>query len=135
MTDKIELLDKVNQLNETAMAYETAVTPFFEEDYLKEFYDFYEIRNRELLLIPSEEDFDGSLRNVSGGYRWEAIAAKTKSLFGLPFRIRVFDDEECEDLREELGGCEGLSPFFFVFDMMFCEYEGFTLCFMSGTNN
>ena len=46
----------------------------------------------------------------------------------------VFDGATA-DLCEALGGRRGLSPFFFVFDMMFCEYPECTLCFMSGTNN
>lgn len=33
------------------------------------------------------------------------------------------------------GRLHRLAPFFFVFDLMFCEYEGFTLCFLSGSNN
>ena len=121
------------QLDELAMAYEVAVIPFCEEDYLKEFYDFSRIRNRSPMLVETEEGFDESLRDVSGEYRWEEIARKARDLFGLPRRILFFDEDS--RLRDELGGRRGLSPFFFVFGMMFCEYEGFTLCFMSGTNN
>ncbi len=125
--------DELDQLDDLSMGYEVAVIPLFAEDYLKEYYDFYKIKNRKPKLIPSEEDFDGALREVSGEYRWEAIAEKAKSLYGLPTRVMVFDDDT--QLRESLGGRRGLSPFFFVFGMMFCEYEGFTLCFLSGSNN
>ena len=125
--------EKLDQLDDLAMTYEVAVIPFYEEDYLKEFYDFYELKNRKPKLIPSEEDFDESLRAVSGEYRWEEIAEKTKSFFGLPSRVMMFDDEA--EIREDLGGPWGLSTFFFVFGMMFCEFEGFTLCYMSGSNN
>ena len=82
------------------MLYEVSVTSFFEKDYLTEFYDFYEIRNRKAKLIPSEEDLDGSLRDLSGEYRWKEISEKTKSLFGLPERIKVFSIDDLEHLPE-----------------------------------
>ena len=136
LQDKEQLWDKVQELHELAMKYEVAVVPFFEKDYLKEFCDFYRIRNREAKLIPSEENFDGSLRDLSGEYRWEEIAKKAMDLFGLPERIMVFDMNDSFDrLRDELGGRRGLSGFFFVFDVMFCEYDGYTLCFICGSNN
>ena len=47
--------------------------------------------------------------------------------------MTVFDNNV--KLREELEGPDGLSPFFFVFDLMFCEYGEYTLCFISGSNN
>ena len=127
--------DKLRLLDDLAMVYEVAVIPLYEKDYLTEFYDFYRIRNRSWKLVPSELGFEDSLREVSGEYRWEEIAEKAKAYFGLPVRIMGFEDGAPSDLREALGGRRGLSPFFFVFDMMFCEYEGFTLCYMSGTNN
>ena len=120
-------------LNDFTMQYEVGVKLLYEKNYLKEFYDFYEIRNRKAKLVPAEEGFEETLKNVSGEYRWEAIAEKTKSLFGLPLRVTVFDDDT--KLKEELEGPDGLAPFFFVFDMMFCEYVEFTLCFISGSNN
>jgi len=125
--------DKLDLLNETSMGYEVGVTPLFEADYLKEFYDFFRIKDRSPRLIQSEDEFDESLKVLSGEYRWEATAEKTKELFGLPDRITFFDD--ITELKEELGGPTGLSSFFFVFEIMFCEYEGFTLCFICGTNN
>ena len=70
---------------------------------------------------------------VSGYDVWRSIAEETERLFGLPKRVMVFDDDNA--LREELGGRKGLGPFFFHFGIMFCEYEGFTHCFISGTNN
>ena len=133
MTSKDELFEKVDMIYDLAMGYEVAVIPLFEEDYLEEFLNFYEIRNRNVKLIPKEDSIEEALRNVSGEYRWEAIAEKAKSLFGLPNRILAFEDDA--ELREELEGPDGLAPFFFVFGMMFCEYEGYTLCYMSGSNN
>ena len=127
--------DKLRLLDDLAMVYEVAVIPLYEKDYLTEFYDFYRIRNRSWKLVPSELGFEDSLREVSGEYRWEEIAEMAKELYGLPKRIMGLEDGAPSDLREALGGRRGLSPFFFVFDMMFCEYEGFTLCYMSGTNN
>ena len=124
---------KLKLLDDLAMRYEVAVKHLYEEDYLKEFYDFYEIKNRKAKLVPAEEGFEETLKNVSGEYRWEAIAEKTKSLFGLPLRVTVFDDDT--KLKEELEGPDGLAPFFFVFDLMFCEYGEYTLCFISGSNN
>ena len=124
---------KLKLLNDLAMRYEVAVKPLYEEDYLKEFYDFYEIKNRRAKLVPAEEGFEETLKNVSGEDSCEAVAEKTKSLFGLPVRVTVFDNNV--KLREELEGPDGLSPFFFVFDLMFCEYGEYTLCFISGSNN
>ena len=124
---------KLKLLNDLAMQNEVGIKPLYEKDYLKEFYDFYEIKNRKAKLVPAEEGFEETLKNVSGEYRWEAIAEKTKSLFGLPLRVTVFDDDI--KLKEELEGPDGLGPFFFVFDMMFCEYGEYTLCFISGSNN
>ena len=133
MSSKDHVFEKVDKIYDLAMEYEVAVIPFFEEDYLEEFLDFYEIKTRDLKLIPEEGSFDEALRDVCGEYRWEVIAEKAKRLFGLPDRIMAFED--MTDLKEELEGPDGLAPFFFVFDLMFCEYEGFTLCYMSGTNN
>ena len=133
MFSKDHVFEKVDKIYDLAMGYEVAVIPFFEEDYLEEFLDFYEIKTRDLELIPEEGSFDEALRGVSGEYRWEAIAEEAKRLFGLPDRIMVFED--MTNLKEELEGPDGLAPFFFVFGLMFCEYEGYTLCYMSGTNN
>ena len=124
---------KLKLLDDLAMRYEVAVKPLYEEDYLKEFYDFYEIKNRKAKLVLAEEGFEETLKNVSGECCWEAIAEKTKSLFDLPFRVTVFNNNA--KLREELEGPDGLAPFFFVFDLMFCEYREYTLCFISGSNN
>ena len=133
MTDQNTVFDKTDLLNDVSMKYEVSVIPFFEQDYLKEFCDFYRIRNRDLRLIPSDDGFDEALKNLSGEYRWESIAEKAKELFGPPVKITVFEDSK--DLVEELGGPKGLSGFFFVFDLMFCEYEDYTLCFICGSNN
>ena len=120
-------------LHDLAMAHEVAVVPMFEQDYLTEFYDFYRIRDRSAKLIPVQAGFDEAMKDLCGEYHWEEIAQKTKGLFGLPRRITAFDN--MEKLKDELGGPGGLSSFFFVFDVMFCEYEAQTLCFICGTNN
>ena len=122
-----------DEIDEFSMGYETATIPFSAAGYLEEFYEFYEIRNRTPVLVLSESGFFETLKEVSGESVWEPIAAKVKSLFGLPHKVMIFDD--ISDIKDELEGPDGLAPFFFVFDMMFCEYDDFTLCFMSGTNN
>ena len=125
--------ERFDLLDDFAMGYETAVTPMFSDDYLQEFYHFYRVRNRKSKLVPSEDGFHETLKDVSGDDCWRPIAEKTELLFGLPARVTVFEDDE--ELREEMGGRRGYAPFFFVFGIMFCEYEKFTLCFISGTNN
>lgn len=125
--------NEFDRLDDLAMGYEVAAIPLFESDYLREFYDLYEIVNRKARLTCAEESFEQVLLDVSGAGRWEAVAQKTRELYGPPKRVMVFDD--VVQLREELEGPSGLAPFFFVFDLMFCEYDGFALCFMSGTNN
>ena len=125
---------KVAVLDDFAMYYETAVVYLEKEDYLEELCQFYFIKNRDLKLIPSPVDFYESLKEVSGDDCGELIAEKTESLFGLPKRVMILEDEK--NLIHELEACEdGWGPFYIVFDLMFSEYEGFTLCFISGTNN
>lgn len=130
--DKI-ISEKVEKLNETTMKYETAVQAFGAENYLNEFYDFYEIKTRKHRLIPSPGSFDETLKEVSGDDVWRPIADETEKLLKKPESVMVFEDNKA--LIDELEGADGLAPFFFVFDIMFCEYEGFALCFISGTNN
>lgn len=127
------ILDKVEQLDRLAMVYETAAIPFEPGGCLGEFYDFYQIKGRGARLVPSPEPFRGRLRELSGYDRWAPIADEAERLFGTPARVLEFDDDST--VRDELEGPDGLAPFFFVFDVMFCEYEAFTLCLMSGTNN
>ena len=104
------------------------------DHYLEVFCEFFEIKNRNLTLIPSSYGgFHETLREVAGYDVWQPIAEKTESLFGLPKRVTLFEDDA--ELLSELEGPDGLAPFFFVFDLMFCEYEDFVLCFISGTNN
>lgn len=79
--------DKTKMLDKLAMEYETSVQAFGAEDYLREFYDFYEIKNRDHKLIPSPDTFYETLKEVSGDDVWEPIAKKTESLFGVPARI------------------------------------------------
>lgn len=125
--------ERFDLLDDFSMGYETSAVPMFSENYLQEFYDFYRIRNRQPKLLPSEEGFWETLKEVSGDDCWKPIAEKTELLFGVPARVTVFDNDT--ELREEMGGRRGYAPFFFVFGIMFCEYEKFTLCFISGTNN
>lgn len=125
--------EKVEILNEITMKYETAVQAFGAENYLKEFYDFYEIERREHRLILPPYSFYETLRELSGGDVWQPIADETERLFGKPECVKIFEDNR--PLIDEMEGAGGLAPFFFVFDIMFCEYEDFTICFISGTNN
>ena len=73
------------------------------------------------------------MKDLCGERGWEAIAAETEGLFGPPKRVMVFDD--AEKLRQSLGGPRGCVGWFFVFDLMFCEFGDFTLCYICGTNN
>jgi hypothetical protein len=115
------------------MNYETHVQLLPGSGYLEAFWDFSEIKNRTQSLIPAEGDFREALRELSGDDVWEPIAKLTEALFGAPERVLVFEDNAA--LRGELEGPEGFGPFFFIFDLMFCEYGDYTLCFISGTNN
>ena len=120
-------------LDEVVMDSEVSVHALFEEDYLKEFYDFYEIQNRDQKLIPSPYSFHESLKELCGDSVWRMVAEMTEKLFGVPKGITEF--ENIRPVIDEMEGEDGLAPFFFVFDMMFYEYGGFTLCFITGTNN
>ena len=125
--------NQIVALNELTMSFEVSVQALYAEDYLTEFYDFYEIRNRQHQLVPSPDSFHDALKELSGDGVWRRIAEYTEYLFGEPKRVTVFDD--VGDVIGELEGEDGLAPFWFVFDLMFCEYDGFTLCFISGSNN
>ena len=126
-------LQRLEELDDLAMSYETAVQMLPERNYLNTFLDFYRIKHRDLRLIDAAEPFREALRELCGDSVWQPIAECAESLFGIPKRITRFEDDST--LREELEGPRGGAPFFFVFDLMFCEYEGFTLCFLSGTNH
>ena len=127
------LPEKADRLDNLSMYYETAVQLFPATDYLEAFLDFYEIKNRDLKLIPAEGNFRENLRELSGDDVFAPIADLTEELFGTPERVLVF--EESAALCDELDGPDGLGPLFFIFGLMFCEYGDFTLCFISGTNN
>ena len=127
------LMEKCSRLDKLSMDYETSVQLLPGSGYLEAFWDFYEIKNRTQSLIPAEGDFREALRELSGDDVWEPIAKLTEALFGAPERVLVFEDNAA--LRNELEGPEGFGPFFFIFDLMFCEYGDYTLCFISGTNN
>ena len=85
--------ERFDLLDDFSMEYGVAVLPLFEADYLKEFYDFYEIRNRKPKLIPYGEDFHAAMRDMCGEPRGPLIAGKTEALFGLPKRIMAFDND------------------------------------------
>ena len=126
--------DRWSELDDFAMAYEIAVVPFTEEDYLEAFCDFYEVtENRDLELVRSEDGLYKCLEDFAGDERGDAVASETERLFGMPTGMTYIEDEE--ELLDEISGVNGLAPFFFVFELLFCEYEGFTLCFIFGTNN
>ena len=127
------ILENVDQLNRFAARYGAAVIAFPAEDWPEAFCDFYEIKNRNLKPVPSPDGFCGTLREVCGYDVWQPIAGRTESLFGLPRRVAVFEDAAA--LKDEMEGPDGLGPFFFIFDMMFCEYDTFTLCFISGSDD
>ena len=124
-----------SELNAFAMEREISVTPFTDPDWLEAFYDFFEIRkkNRRFAPVPTGTDLYGGMTDLAGEEAGRAVAAETERLFGLPLRLTRFED--AQELMDELSGPRGLAPFFFVFDALFCEYEGFTLCFLCGTNN
>lgn len=127
------LMEKCSRLDKLSMYYETSVQLLPGSGYLEAFWDFYEIKNRAQRLIPAEGSFREALRELCGDDVYEPIAELTEALFGTPAQVLVFGEDAA--LRDELEGPEGLGPFFFVFDLMFCEYGAFTLCFISGTNN
>jgi len=135
MIDKEAVRGKVDVLDELAMGYGTAVFELFAEDYLTEFYDLFRLRYRRPRLVPFEVSFREALRQTCGEGRYEAIAETAERLFGLPKQIRTFAEKDRMALTDRLGGRHGLAPFFFVFDLLFCEYEGFTLCFIPGSND
>lgn len=128
-----EVLEKIWQLGELTMENEVAVIPFSSGDYLNEFYRFYSIINRDQKLVPASDSFYEELKEIETYDTWREIIAQIKSEFGVPTGIKVFENPPA--LINELEGPLGFAPFFFVDDLFFCEYEGFTLCFISGTNN
>ena len=134
MTTDPEVLEKALRLDRLAMEYETGVYALGAGDYAAEFFRTFRVRrNRNKKPVPcTEPTFREALRELAGDSVWRPIAEETEKLFGTPLRVTEFEDDEA--LREELGP-KGYAPFFFVFGLMFCEYETFTLCFISGTNN
>lgn len=130
-----EIAEKTKRLNELAMRYETAVLDFPKEGYLDAFYRFYEMKDRSRELAPSELCFLETLQETVGTDSAGPVAAETERLFGMPKRVLVFEDPKpvAEELEGEGG--QGPGPFFFIFDLMFCEFKDCTLCFISGSNN
>ena len=116
-----------------AMEYEVAVIPFSSGDYLEEFYRFYKVFNRDHKLVPASDSYYEELKELETYDGWREIIGQTKTFFGIPNCIKVFEDAAA--LTEELEGPLGLAPLFFVDDLLFCEYDDLTLCFISGTNN
>ena len=126
-------LEKIWKLGNLAMECEVAVIPFSSGGYLGEIYRYNNIRNRDQKLIPASDSFRAELKELGSYDGWREIIEQTKGCFGMPNDIKVFEDAPV--LINELEGPFGLAPFFFVDDMIFCEYDDFTLCFISGTNN
>lgn len=127
------VLENVWQLGDLAMEYEVAVIPFSSGDYLEEFYRFYKVFNRDHKLVPASDSYYEELKELKTYDGWREIIGQTKTFFGIPNCIKVFEDAAA--LTEELEGPLGLAPLFFVDDLLFCEYDDLTLCFISGTNN
>lgn len=115
------------------MKYEVSVHAFSADGYLNEFYDFYEIRDRSHALAASLDSFREALKELCGDDVWLVIAEQTEALFGEPKLVEVFENSSA--VIDELEGADGLAPFFFVFGLLFCVFDGFVLCFISGTNN
>lgn len=125
---------KTDELDELAMALETAVIDLASDDYLNDFFNFYRIKNKGHKLIPSEEGFETELSWLCSTNRYRPVYEKAIELFGEPERVMRFEDEK-PVLDELENGGKGPGPFFFIFDLIFCEYDGFVLCFISGSNN
>ena len=125
--------EKARTLNDLTMKYEVAAHAFSADRYLNEFEDFYEIKNRNHRLIPSSLPFYDALKELCGDDCFRQIAEMTEIMFGKPKSVMEF--ENIRPLIDELEGPDGLAPFFFVFDLMFCEFDELTLCLISGTNN
>lgn len=123
---------KVGILDGIAMKYEVSAQAFCADNYAEEFFGFYELKDRDHRIVPSPLSFNEALRELCGG-AWQPIAEKAAELFGEPSGITVFDDPGA--VIKELEDPEGLALFFYVFDIMFCRYDGFVLCFISGSNN
>ena len=129
-----EIIEKAGKLDDFTIDYGTAVLALPFADYCAEFCRFYRIGKPKFGLVPSPDGFRGTLREVCGYSVWEPIAEKTEEIFGVPDRVTVPDDvRKPLDRLEMCGG--GLGPFYCMFDIMFCEYDGFVLCFMSGSND
>ena len=124
---------RITLLNELSMPYETAVIPLYDADYTKEFCTFYHIYGQTAKTVPFELRFSDALKEICGDNCQKAIAETAVRLFGVPKRITVLEDGD--NLIKLLEGPDGYAPFFFVFDLMFCEYDHLTLCFLSGSNN
>ena len=116
------------------MDYDIAVLALPAENCLQEFLDFYEIEAPDAKLVPLELSFRETIEDMGHYDSWQLVADKAEELFGLPARIMVLEDE-----APVLRGLEtsegGVGPFYVMFWLAFCEYEGFTLCFMAGSND
>lgn len=127
------VMNKIEILNALTMKDEVSVQAFSADGYLQEFYDFYEINKRDQQLTAFDGTFGDAMREVFGDAVYITIADQTRYLFGEPKCVMIFDDPAA--VIGEMEGEEDLAPFYIVFDLMFCVYDGFTLCFISGTNN
>ena len=130
----VALRDKVRLLDDFAMESSCAVMPFSKEHYLEEFLKFYEIKGRKHKLKLSQDSLYKNLEEMCAYGKGRPVAEKTEEMFGLPLNIYEFEDEKAitEQMEGMNGGCSG---FYFVFYVIFCEYEDFVLCFFSGSND
>ena len=133
LTDQ-NILDKAGILDDFAVDYDIAVLALPAEDCLQEFLDFYELKAPDAKLVPSELDLRETIEDMGHYDSWQLVADKAEALFGLPERISVLEDED-PVLRSLETSEGGVGPFYVMFCLAFCEYEGFTLCFMAGSND
>ena len=121
-------------LDDLAMEYETAVFYLDKDDYLEQFYELNFAVDRTCSLTVYDGSLQDAFADLCGEDAGKLIAEKTESYFGIPKKILFFDDTA--KVTDELeAASDGWGVFYIVFDAMFLEYEGFALCFVSGTNN
>ena len=121
-------------LDDLAMEYETAVFYLDKDDYLEQFFDLNFTVDRICSLTVYDGELEEAFSDLCGEDAGKLIAEKTESYFGIPKRILFFDDTA--KVTDELeASSDGWGVFYIVSDAMFLEYDGFALCFVSGTNN
>ena len=130
--DKFGVSNAIKQLNDFTMKYEAAVIPFSADGYLEEFFDFYKMKRRDHGVTRFSRSLEKTLKSYGGDDCAGPITREIKKTFGLPLDVKVFVNSTYS-LHEFEDG-DNLTPFFFVFDIVFCEYENFTLCLIFGSN-